>query len=155
MRHWRRRLENAHVTPVERTSSSRCLLRQYLAPLAEHTHEKVGDRWRPKAEWGPSDKRAEEGPGSTKPTAGGVDASASKAHLYGIARELDVDGRSRMSKDELVEAIQKENDRRSRQHGPDRPSRGECTRRRAGDRVLRSVSPRAAAPPRGRAGAAR
>jgi cation transport regulator ChaB len=81
----------------------------------KHTHEKVGDSWRPKERSGPSDERAAEGYGSDAPTAGGVDANASKAHLYGIAQELEIDGRSRMSKDALVEAIEKENDRRSRQ----------------------------------------
>ena len=81
----------------------------------KHTHEKVGDSWRPKEEYGPSDERAEGGgPDSTAPTAGGVDANASKAHLYRVARELEIEGRSRMSKDELVEAIGRENDRRSR-----------------------------------------
>ena len=80
----------------------------------KHTHEKVGDSWRPKQESGPSDERAEEGYGSTAPTAGGVDANASKAHLYEVAKELDIEGRSRMTKDELVTAIEKENDRRSR-----------------------------------------
>jgi hypothetical protein len=43
-----------------------------------------------------------------------VDANASKAHLYDVATELDIAGRSRMTKTELVEAIEKENDRRSR-----------------------------------------
>jgi len=81
----------------------------------KHTHEKVGDSWRPKQEYGPSDQRADEGFGSTAPTAGGVDANASKAHLYDVAKELEIAGRSRMSKDELVAAIEKENDRRSRQ----------------------------------------
>lgn len=81
----------------------------------KHTHEKVGDSWRPKQEPGPSDRHAEEGYGSTAPTAGGVDANAGKAHLYEVAKELEIDGRSRMSKDELVAAIEKENDRRSRQ----------------------------------------
>jgi cation transport regulator ChaB len=80
----------------------------------KHTHEKVGDSWRPKEESGPSDQRAEEGFGSTAPTAGGVDANASKAHLYDVAKELDIAGRSSMTKDELVSAIDRENDRRSR-----------------------------------------
>ena len=80
----------------------------------KHTHEKVGDSWRPKQEYGPSDQRADEGFGSTAPTAGGVDANASKAHLLDVARELEIRGRTRMTKDELVQAIQKENDRRSR-----------------------------------------
>jgi cation transport regulator ChaB len=80
----------------------------------KHTHEKVGDHWEPKEEYGPSDERAEEGgPDSDTPTAGGVDANASKKHLMEVARKLDVRGRSSMTKDELVEAIGKANDRES------------------------------------------
>jgi cation transport regulator ChaB len=80
----------------------------------KHTHEKVGDSWRPKEERGPSDDRAEEGYGSRAPTAGGVDARASKSHLMEVARELEVRGRSRMTKAQLVDAIDAENRRRSR-----------------------------------------
>ena len=75
--------------------------------------EKVGDHWERKAEKGPSDEAAET-PGRGGKTAGGVDANASKSHLYGIAKRLDVPGRSGMSKDELVEAIQKANARETR-----------------------------------------
>jgi cation transport regulator ChaB len=75
--------------------------------------EKVGDHWEPKAEKGPSDEAAETR-GRGGETAGGVDANASKAHLYDVAKRLRVEGRSRMSKDELVEAIQKANDRETR-----------------------------------------
>ncbi len=82
----------------------------------KHTHEKVGDHWEPKEEYGPSDDRAKQrGPGADAPTAGGVDANASKAHLMDLARRLDVKGRSSMSKDELVEALQKANDKASRE----------------------------------------
>ncbi len=82
----------------------------------KHTHEKVGDHWEPKDENGPSDERAEEGGrDSDKPTAGGVDANATKKHLYELATRLDISGRSRMTKDELVEALQKANDRESAQ----------------------------------------
>src|SRR4029453_10614692 len=80
----------------------------------KHTHEKVGDHWEPKDEKGPSDARAEErGARSSKPTAGGGDANATKEHLLELARRLDVKGRSRMSKAELVEALQRANDRAS------------------------------------------
>lgn len=65
-------------------------------------------------EAGPSDPQAEGGVETSRPTAGGVDANASKEHLYEIAQELDVPGRSTMDKDELVEAIEKANDRESR-----------------------------------------
>jgi cation transport regulator ChaB len=79
----------------------------------KHTHEKVGDHWRPKDSNGPSDDRAAGGRDSKADTAGGVDAHASKKHLQEVARELDVPGRSTMTKDELVEAIGKANDRAS------------------------------------------
>ena len=81
----------------------------------KHTHEKVGDHWEPKDHAGPSDARAAGGATTDAPTAGGVDANATKAHLYEVATRLEVRGRSRMSKDELVEAIGRENDRRTRQ----------------------------------------
>ena len=79
----------------------------------KHTHEKVGDRWEPKDEWGPSDAQAEGGRDTDRPTAGGVDANASKKHLYELASRLDIEGRSKMSKDELVKALQKANNRES------------------------------------------
>ena len=75
----------------------------------KHTHEKVGDHWEPKEENGPSDDHAAGGRSSPQPTQEGVDANASKQHLYDVAKQLDVPGRSRMSKGELVEAIKKAN----------------------------------------------
>ena len=78
----------------------------------KHTHEKVGDHWEPKEEYGPSDEQADRGNrDSDLPTAGGVDANASKKHLQELARRLDVKGRSTMNKDELVEAVRKASDR--------------------------------------------
>ena len=82
----------------------------------KHSFEKVGDHWEEKDEKGPSDAQAARStPFSrrSRPTAGGVDANASKAHLMDIAKRLDVRGRSRMTKDELVEAIGKANNRES------------------------------------------
>jgi cation transport regulator ChaB len=70
----------------------------------KHSYEKVGDHWEPKDEKGPSDG----GPGDN---AGGVDANATKKHLYEVAQRLGVEGRSTMDKDELVEAINKANQR--------------------------------------------
>ncbi|MCC3272186.1 ChaB family protein [Arthrobacter zhangbolii] len=75
----------------------------------KHTHEKVGDHWEEKEGKGPSDARAAEGRGSSKDTAGGVDANASKEHLYELASKLEISGRSKMTKDELVDALQKAN----------------------------------------------
>jgi hypothetical protein len=80
----------------------------------KHTHEKVGDHWEPKenGKKGPSDEQAATGNRSSdKPTAGGVDANATKKHLQEVARKLDVKGRSKMDKKELVDAIQKANNR--------------------------------------------
>jgi len=74
----------------------------------KHQYEKVGDHWERKARSGPSDAGAADGGGATE---GGVDANASKAHLIEVARRLEVRGRSTMTKDELVEAIRKANDR--------------------------------------------
>ena len=74
----------------------------------KHKFEKVGDRWEPKKGKGPSDPR------SKNPNArnnegksfGGVDYEGhTKQELYQRAAELDVPGRSRMSKEELAEAI--------------------------------------------------
>jgi len=77
----------------------------------KHSFEKVGDHWEPKAggKKGPSDKKAAGGRGSKAKTAEGVDANASKEHLKGVAKKLDVKGRSTMSKSELVKAIKKAN----------------------------------------------
>ena len=80
----------------------------------KHTHEKVGDHWEPKERNGPSDAQAEGDRTSDQPTAGGVDANASKAHLMDLARRLDVPGRSTMTKAELVDAVQKASDRETR-----------------------------------------
>jgi cation transport regulator ChaB len=83
----------------------------------KHSFEKVGDRWEPKAggNKGPSDQQAARGGAKARRartgSRGGVDANASKSHLYDLAKRLDVKGRSSMSKDELVAAIQKANSR--------------------------------------------
>jgi cation transport regulator ChaB len=80
----------------------------------KHGYEKVGDHWEPKEEKGPSDPQAARGGARARRggrTAGGVDANASKAHLMDVARRLDVKGRSKMTKEELVEALQRANDR--------------------------------------------
>jgi cation transport regulator ChaB len=75
----------------------------------KHSFEKVGDHWEPKEQRGPSDEQAAGGVDTNRPTAGGVDANASKKHLLEVAGRLDVRGRSRMTKAELVDAIQKAN----------------------------------------------
>ncbi|MCB1301825.1 MAG: ChaB family protein [Tetrasphaera sp.] len=76
----------------------------------KRTHERIGDKWVAKKESGPSDERAEEGGLNDKESAGGVDANATKTHLLDVAKRLQIRGRTRMTKDELVEAIRTAND---------------------------------------------
>ncbi|WP_007514941.1 MULTISPECIES: ChaB family protein [Pseudofrankia] len=81
----------------------------------KHTHEKVGDHWRPKSSPGPSDARAKQSaPASVRrprPTAEGVNATAPLTRLREMARELEIPGRTRMTRDELISAIKKANRR--------------------------------------------
>jgi len=105
----------AHDSAVQEYGEGERAHRTAFAAL-KHSFEKVGDHWEPKGRKGPSDPQAaRSAPSSRKPrsTAGGVDANASKTHLMDIAKRLDISGRSRMTKDELVAAIQKANNRRT------------------------------------------
>ena len=81
----------------------------------KHSFEKVGDRWATKegGKKGPSDAQAAGGRNTNKKTKGGVDANASKDHLLTLAKKLDIPGRSSMKKKQLVEAIQKANNRKT------------------------------------------
>jgi cation transport regulator ChaB len=102
-----------HDSAVEEYGEGERAHRTAFASL-KHSFEKVGDHWEPKDEKGPSDARAAASGASARrggETAGGVDANASKAHLLDVAKRLDIRGRSSMTKDELVEAIEKANDR--------------------------------------------
>ncbi len=108
-----RTFAKAHDSAVDEYGEGARANRTAYAAL-KRSFQKVGDRWRRKNRKGPSDAKAAGGRGSKKRTAGGVDANASKKHLYDIAKELDISGRSHMSKDELVAAIQKANDKSTR-----------------------------------------
>jgi len=105
-----------HDSAVEQYGEGERAHRTAFAAL-KHTYEKVGDHWERKAEKGPSDAQsAQRGAAARnrpKQTAEGVDANASKEHLLDLARRLDVRGRSRMTKAELVEAVMKANRRES------------------------------------------
>lgn len=103
----------AHDSAVEQYGEGERAHRTAFAAL-KHNFEKVGDHWEEKAEAGPSDERAAQGRGSDAETRGGVDANATKKHLMDVARRLDVPGRSSMTKDELVDAIDKANVRETR-----------------------------------------
>ena len=78
----------------------------------KHIAEKKGDRWELKDEPGPSDPQSEQrgrkARDEPKATYGGVDVKGNtKQELYERAKDLDIDGRSNMSKAELAEAIAK------------------------------------------------
>lgn len=104
----------AHDSAVESYGEGRRAHQTAFAAL-KHSFEKVGDRWQPKGDKGPSDPQATGGRGQrTRPTASGVDVNASKSHLQAVARELDVSGRSKMDKQELVDSIKKANASRTR-----------------------------------------
>ena len=80
----------------------------------KHIAEKKGDHWELKDEKGPSDEQAAKGGKAARkggPTAGGINANKSKKALYEDAREAGIEGRSNMSKDELVKALQKHSKR--------------------------------------------
>lgn len=108
-----RTFAKAHDAAVEEYGEGERANRTAYSAL-KHSFEKVGDHWESKDERGPSDSRAESTRGRSGKSAGGVDANASKEHLYDIAKRLDISGRSKMNKGELVDAIQKANDRKTR-----------------------------------------
>jgi hypothetical protein len=110
----RRTWGKAHDSAVETYGEGERSHRTAFSAL-KHTHEKVGDHWEPKEEKGPSDDRADD-PNARKRSGGtrtgGVDVKGNtKDELMDRARQLGVEGRSKMNKQELAEAISKANDR--------------------------------------------
>jgi cation transport regulator ChaB len=81
----------------------------------KHSFEKVGDHWEKKAggKKGPSDAQAAGGKSTNRKTRGGVDANATKEHLLSLAKKLGVSGRSKMKKKELVDAVEKANNKKT------------------------------------------
>ena len=76
----------------------------------KHSFEKVDDHWEPKSKKGPSDPQAARGGADARRgdarTFGGVDVLGhTKQELYERARSLGVRGASRMTKEQLGEAI--------------------------------------------------
>jgi cation transport regulator ChaB len=76
----------------------------------KHSYEKVGDHWEPKDEKGPSDPRATKSTAQKRrgvgETFGGVDFYGhTKQELYERAKDLGIEGRSKMNKEELARAI--------------------------------------------------
>jgi cation transport regulator ChaB len=106
-RTWRK----AHDSAVETYGEGQRAHRTAYSAL-KHSFEKKGDHWEPKAKKGPSDPQAKKGGAAARrsrsSTYGGVDAVGnSKQELYERAKRLGVQGRSRMTKDELAKAISK------------------------------------------------
>lgn len=102
-----RTFAKAHDNAVEEYGEGERAHRVAYAAL-KHTFEKRGDHWEPKDGRGPSDPRSKNPRAryNEGKTFGGVDAKGnSKQELMDRARSLDIRGRSRMSKDELAEAI--------------------------------------------------
>jgi hypothetical protein len=100
----------AHVREGARLGRRRVRRRE-----ARHGFEKVGDHWEKKAggKKGPSDAQAAGGKNTSRKTAGGVDANATKDHLLSLAKKLGISGRSKMKKKELVDAVQKANNKKT------------------------------------------
>ena len=81
----------------------------------KHIAEKQGDHWELKDEKGPSDPQAAQGGKAArdkpKQTHGGVDVEGnSKQDLYERAKQLDIEGRSDMTKAQLADAIARRQD---------------------------------------------
>lgn len=102
-----------HDSAVEQYGEGERAHRTAMASL-KHSFEKVGDHWEPKDHKGPSDPQdARSGPSARRggKTYGGVDVLGhTKEELYQRAKRLGVRGRSHMSKNELAEAIAREQD---------------------------------------------
>jgi cation transport regulator ChaB len=107
-----RTFTKAHDAAAKQYGEGERAHRVALAAL-KNTHEKVGDHWEKKKKSGPSDEQAKGGVSTNRPTKGGVDAEASKKHLLEVAKKLEISGRTSMKKSELVDAIQKANNRKS------------------------------------------
>ena len=77
----------------------------------KHIAQKRGDRWELKDRYGPSDPQAEQGGEQArahpKQTYGGVNANVPVAQLRERARELGIEGRSKMDRHELARAIER------------------------------------------------
>ena len=78
----------------------------------KHVAKKEGDHWELKDEPGPSDPQAKQSGRAARErprkTAGGIDVEGStKDELYERAKKLKIEGRSKMDKRELAEAVRR------------------------------------------------
>lgn len=105
-----------HDSAVETYGEGRRAHQTAIAAL-KHSYKKEGDHWVEKDEKGPSDPQAARSSTSSqkstdrpKSSAGGKQVPLdewTKDDLYNQAQNLDIGGRSKMSKDELISAIKK------------------------------------------------
>ena len=104
-----RTFEKAHDSAVETYGEGERAHRTAFAAV-KHSFEKVGDHWEEKDHKGPSDPQAARSGASARSgegkTFGGVDVLGhSRQELQERARGLGVRGASRMTKEQLAEAI--------------------------------------------------
>jgi cation transport regulator ChaB len=106
----------AHDSAVEQYGEGERAHRVAYSAL-KHLYEKIGDHWerKEKGRRGPSDPRARTPRQVPARSGEGVDEESSRQHLYDIARRLDISGRSRMNRLDLLRAIRQENRARTRQ----------------------------------------
>jgi cation transport regulator ChaB len=105
-----------HDSAVETYGEGRRAHQTAFAAL-KHEYRKTGDHWEKKDHKGPSDPQAARSSTSSqkstdkpKSTSGGKEVPLddwTKDDLYNQAQNLEIAGRSKMSKDELVKAIKK------------------------------------------------
>jgi cation transport regulator ChaB len=106
----------AHDAAVEQYGEGERAHRVAYGAL-KHSFEKVGDHWERKegGRRGPSDPQSARPRQQGGRSGQGIDEQATKAHLYELARRLDVKGRSTMSRSQLLDALRKANARATRQ----------------------------------------
>jgi cation transport regulator ChaB len=106
-RTYKKTLDSAHE---EYDSEERAHRTAWAA--VKHVAKKEGDHWELKDQKGPSDPQAKQGGrqarDNPRKTAGGVDVEGStRDELYERAKEMNISGRSQMSKRELAEAVRR------------------------------------------------
>jgi cation transport regulator ChaB len=104
----RRTWAKTHDSAVETYGEGERAHRTAFAAL-KHSFEKVGDHWEPKKHKGPSDPQAARGGAAARKggkTFGGVDVLGNtRQKLYERAKGLGIKGRSKMTKEQLAEAV--------------------------------------------------
>lgn len=114
--HAQRIYQETHDSAVKTYGEGARAHRTAFASL-KHSYKKQGDHWVPKDQKGPSDPQAARGPrtpekSTDRPakTGGGKEVPLEqwgKDDLYNRAQQLDISGRSKMSKEQLLGAIKK------------------------------------------------